>query len=270
MLTENLRPGEPLDPATLADVVACFHRDGFALVRGAFNADEVAVLREATDRHVADPALAGTKYIERDFILRNTLELDPIFADVLIREPMVGLAEAVLGQDFKFCGQNVIRNPKGVAITRWHVDDTVEFPLPDDVPRYDPRIQMPVQWFTIHMALSDIDSEENGPTQYVPGSHYSGRPPNSQEHPEFEGRGPVSMLCKAGDLYLHNNQCWHRGAPVTGERMRYLMDSQYAARWAFRRFGEFTQVPIPESTLAQADEKLYKVMGLTPSETAKY
>ena len=40
------------------------------------------------------------------------------------------------------------------------------------------------------MALTDIDTIDQGPTQYVPGSHYSGRNPNDQDHPEFEGRGP--------------------------------------------------------------------------------
>ncbi|MBM3263204.1 MAG: phytanoyl-CoA dioxygenase family protein [candidate division Zixibacteria bacterium] len=266
MITGKILPGEPLAPDVMDDILTRFHRDGYVLVPGVLTPDEVTALRETTDRLFADPALAGTKYIERDFILRNTLELDPIFVDMLIREPIVGLAEAILGKDCKFCGQNVIRNPKGVAITRWHVDDTVEFPLPDDVPRYDPRVRMPVQWFTIHMALSDIDSVENGPTQYVPGSHYSGRPPNSQEHPTFEGQGPVSMLCKTGDIYLHNNQCWHRGAPVTSERVRYLMDTQYTSRWAFTRFGEYNRVPIPESVLARKNERVYRVMGLESTD----
>jgi ectoine hydroxylase-related dioxygenase (phytanoyl-CoA dioxygenase family) len=164
----------------------------------------------------------------------------------------------------------VLRNPKGVAITRWHVDDVVEFPLPEDLPHHDFRTRMPVQWFTIQMALSDIDSVEDGPTQFVPGSHYSGRHPNNQEHPEFEGRGPVSMLCKAGDIYLQNNQCWHRGAPVLSDRVRYVFQSQYAARWAFTRFGEYNRVPVPNRVLEKADERLSRVLGLRPSGPAKY
>ena len=54
--------------------------------------------------------------------------------------------------------------------------------------------------------------------------------------PTFEGRGPTSILCKAGDIYLTNHQCWHRGAPNTSDRTRYVMQLQYAQRWADARF----------------------------------
>jgi ectoine hydroxylase-related dioxygenase (phytanoyl-CoA dioxygenase family) len=44
------------------------------------------------------------------------------------------------------------------------------------------------------------------------------------------------MLSKAGDVYLFNHQCWHRGAPNVSDRTRYVMQLQYAQRWADRRF----------------------------------
>ena len=215
MISKRILPGERLGDARMEQILTDFHRDGFALVPGVLTRDEIDALREVTDLCFNDPVLAGTDYVSGQgdgFVLRNTLELDAVFVDMLIREPILSLAEAVVGEDCKFCGQNVIRNARGQAIDRWHVDDRVEFPLPDDVPRHDPRIRMPVQWFTIQMALTDIDSVEDGPTQFVPASQYSGRDPNSQENPEFDGRGPVSALCKAGDVYLQNNQCWHRGS----------------------------------------------------------
>ncbi len=131
---------------------------------------------------------------------------------------------------------NVIRNEPGQAISVWHVDDVLEFPLPEAIPRFDPRIRMPVFWLTVQCALSDIDTLEHGPTQFVPGSHYSGRRPPNQEEPTFEGRGPQALFCKAGDIYLTNHQCWHRGAPNTSDRIRYVMQIQYAQRWADARF----------------------------------
>lgn len=270
MITNAIRTGEPLSAAYTEQILEQFYRDGFALIPGVLTPEEIAALREVTDRCFADPALAGTKHIDAGFILRNTLELDPIFVDMLVREPIPSLAEAVLGPSCTFCGQNVLRNPPGVAIARWHVDDVVEFPLPDSVPRHDLRVRMPVQWFTIQMALSDIETAEDGPTQFVPGSHYSGRHPNDQEHPEFDGRGPVSVFCQAGDIYLQNNQCWHRGAPNVSTRTRYVFQSQYAARWAFRRFGEYNRVPVPEPVLQQADERLLRVLGCQPGGATRY
>jgi ectoine hydroxylase-related dioxygenase (phytanoyl-CoA dioxygenase family) len=107
------------------------------------------------------------------------------------------------------------------------VDDVLEFPLPEDIARFDPRIRMPVFWLTVQVALSDIETEAHGPTQFVPGSHYSGRRPPTQENPTFEGRGPVPVFCKAGDIYLTNHQCWHRGAPNQTERPRDLITNAY-------------------------------------------
>jgi hypothetical protein len=233
MITGRILAGEKLSKEGMDDVLSRFYRDGFALIPGVLTPDEIAALREVSDRCFSDPSLAGTKHIDHHFILRNTLELDPIFVDMLVREPILSLAEAIVGRDCKFCGQNVLRNTKGVAITRWHVDDVVEFPVPEGVKRHDPNIRMPVQWFTIQMALSDIDTVEDGPTQFVPGSHYAGRHPNSQENPEFDGNGPYSMFCKAGDIYLQNNQCWHRGVypfrrvqPRAGAGIRMAADGR--------------------------------------------
>ena len=265
VISKRIHPGECLNDEQMKETLGKFYRDGFALVPGVLTGDEVGALLEVTDRCFNDPVLVGTDYTSGrgdGFVLRNTLELNPVFVDMLIREPILSLAEAIVGTDCKFCGQNVIRNAPGQAISRWHVDDRVEFPLPDDVPRHDPRVRMPVQWFTIQMALTDIDTEEDGPTQFVPGSHYSGREPNSQEQPEFEGRGPVSALCKAGDIYLQNNQCWHRGGPVTSNRTRYVFQSQYAALWAYRRFSEYNQVPVPPTVLSRASDRLRGVLGV--------
>lgn len=268
MISGKILKGQALDDETQKEVLEAFHRDGFALIPNVLSSGEVSALREVTDRCFADPVLSNTKYTSASgdgadgFVLRNTLELDVVFVEMLMREPILSLAQSIVGEDCKFCGQNVIRNPKGKAIAVWHVDDRVEFPLPDNLLRHDARIQMPVQWFTIQMALSDIETIEDGPTQFVPGSQYSGRHPNSQEEPSFEGRGPVSMMCKAGDVYLQNNQCWHRGAPVSSDRTRYVFQSQYAAGWAHRRFGEYNRVPVPPSILDKSDERLKSLLGL--------
>jgi len=59
---------------------------------------------------------------------------------------------------------------------------------------------MPVFWFSFQIALSDIDTPEKGPTEIVPGSHYSGRKVNREGPYDFEGRGPTPVLCRAGDI----------------------------------------------------------------------
>lgn len=277
--TSRIISGEPFTEEDTRRIVEQFRRDGFVHIPNVLTSDEVSALRDKTDELLDDPflakktnrELADVRYVqlgrhhdsgdELPFILRNTIELDQSFRDLLLREPILSLAEATVGQDCKFCGQNVLRNVPGLAIDQWHVDGEVHFPVPENVPRHDPRIQIPVMWFTVQMALTDIESIEHGPTQYVPGSHHSGRHPNDQDHPEFEGQGPTSVFCKAGDIYLHDPQCWHRGAPNRSDRTRYILQSQYAAPWAFWRFSLCNRVPVPDDALQASSDRLLSLLG---------
>lgn len=235
----NVLPsGESFSEQETQQIAAEFFREGYVLIPEVLTAEEVAALRARIDDYAANPDTAPkhVSYVNEAFVLRRCHELDPLFSDQIARKPILSIVEAVLGTGAKFNAMNVIRNEPGQAISHWHVDDVLEFPLPEEIARFDARIRLPVFWMTVQVALSDIDRIEHGPTQFVPGSHYSGRHPSSQENPEFEGRGPVSVFCKAGDIYLTNHQCWHRGAPNLSDRTRYVLQLQYAQRWADARF----------------------------------
>ena len=279
MANSPILKGEPFSPEKTAQIAQQFFQDGFVHIPGVLTNAEVIALREKTDELFDDPQLADrtnpdladVRYIQMTthpesgeqlpFILRNTIELDPLFREMLLREPILSLAEAIVGPDCKFCGQNVLRNLPGLSISTWHVDGSVHFPVTDEMPRHDPRLRMPVMWFTVQMALTDINSIAEGPTQYVRGSHYSGRHPNEQENPEFEENKPVSILCKAGDIYLQDPQCWHRGAPNLSNKTRYILQSQYAAYWAYWRFSLCNSVPVPNDALENASERLLSLLG---------
>jgi hypothetical protein len=234
-----LGSGQPFPEERNHQIAEEFFREGCALVPGVLSPEEVAALRERTDDYFARRDALPPRhvsFVHGAFVLRRGAELDPLFRALVTREPIRSLAAAVLGEEPRFNALNVIRNEPGQAISRWHVDDVVEFPLPPEIPRFDPRIRMPVLWFTVQVALSEITAIEHGPTQYVPGSHYSGRAPDPQGDPAFEGRGPEAVFCRAGDIYLTNHQAWHRGAPNTSDRVRYVLQLQYARRWADTRF----------------------------------
>lgn len=235
----TLQPGQVYSEERNREIADEFAREGCVLVPGVFSPDEVKLLRERTDdyfRRREEIPQRHVSYVHGAFVLRRGAELDPLFASLVAHEPIHSLVAAVLGPQPRFNALNVIRNEPGQAISRWHVDDVLEFPLPESIPRFDARIRMPVFWFTVQVALSDITRIEHGPTQYVPKSHYSGRHPISQEDPAFEGEGPKPVFCQAGDIYFTNHQTWHRGAPNTSDRIRYVMQLQYAQRWADARF----------------------------------
>jgi ectoine hydroxylase-related dioxygenase (phytanoyl-CoA dioxygenase family) len=249
----TLHPGltAPLSETETKAIIDRFYRDGNVVVPGVLGADECAALRALTDE-VAKSSPS--------FVIRNPEERDIAFARLFIREPILSLVQKILGPEARFCGQNVIRNVPGQSISHWHVDDKLEYPLPADVPRWDARVRLPLTWLSVQVPLSDITSAEDGPTEIVVGSHYSGRL-SPKENPVFEGRGAEPVLCQAGDIYIFNHQLWHRGSPNTGQRTRYLMQLQYARgdSLAWRCQGA-TRTPALERVLAGADPKLVELM----------
>ncbi|MDP7578587.1 MAG: phytanoyl-CoA dioxygenase family protein [SAR202 cluster bacterium] len=285
-MTSSILAGESLSPQKTQQIVDQFLRDGYVHVPNVITASEIASLRKRADEFLDNPALlardsrnsADEVFVQLEkpsgsdeeipFVLRNTVELDQVFRDMLLREPIFSLAEAILSfnwyKGMKFVGQNVIRNKPGLSIDQWHADaGEIHFPLPESIERHDPRIQLRVLWLTVQVPLSDIELIEHGPTQYIPGSHHSGRHPNDQENPEFDGKGPASVFCKAGDIYIQNSQTWHRGAPNTSDRVRYLMNIQYASIWP-RRSGR--ALPIAENALEGASDRFLDLVGrLGPS-----
>ena len=204
-----------------------------------------------------------TDNLYRDWIAVRLFELDEMFRDVLVREPIISLAEAICGPDCHLIADGILRTRAGEAVSQWHVDDILIFPLPAGIPRHDPRVTVPVYQLTVHFALSDIPSLEYGPTQYIPGSHYSGRRPNDQTNPSFEGKGPESIICAAGEIYLHAGQGWHRGAPNTSDRTRYLYQLSYAPRWVSQRFFPFLNYRMPDHVLEGAGDRLLARAGQT-------
>ena len=241
----------PFSAAATKEIIDRFYRDGFALVRGVLSTDECTALRQLTDE-VAKQSPS--------FIIRRPEELDLAYARLFIREPILSLVREILGPNCRFCAENVIRTVPGQGISHWHVDDFLEHPLPPEVPRWDPRVRLPLIWLSVQVALSDILDLADGPTEIVPGSHLSGRD-TPKENPVFEGRGAEPILCSAGDIYLFNHQLWHRGSPNTGTRTRYLMQLQYARgdTLAARCKGA-NRTPALEHVLAGADPQLVEFM----------
>jgi hypothetical protein len=254
---------QPYSAERTQEIVEQFHRDGYYFFGPILTPAEIAALQAAMERKHADPALHDDE--EGDYIrgisLLRMFEYDCNFRDLVMREPIVSLVEAILGPDCHVMSQNALRNEPGQGVTSWHADDRVFFPLPDEVARHDPRIQVPCFVINVLIALTDVDSMEYGPTQVVPGSHYSGRGPTAPENPEFEGKGPVSLLSKAGDAYMFHNQVWHRGAPNTSDRVRFLGGMTYSQRVIAQRFYPFIDYHMPDHVRAGVDERMLRLLG---------
>jgi len=244
---------------------AQFARDGYLHIPGLLGTDEAGELRARMDRIFDDQHLADNRYKGSDWIAVRLFETDPLFEDMVTREPIIGLVEHILGPDCHLIAQNGVRNKRGVAVDSFHVDDEVFCPVAPSMARHPADACMPIHMVTIQILLSDVPSLAYGPTQYVPGSHYSGRNPNDAKAPSFEGREPVSILGKAGDIYLHNPQCWHRGAPNDSDRTRYLLQLAYGKRWISQRFYPFMNYRMPQHVIDRADARRRRVLGFHPN-----
>lgn len=263
--TSPVEVGVPFDARTGREYVDFFVREGYVLIPGVLSANEVRELVLRLDRIRADPTLAARHHAYNEFIFVRLFELDLMFRDLLVREPLIGLFELLLGRDCHLIANNAVLNDPGQAISNWHIDFTTPwFPLPDGIERFDARMAYPTFMVNGQIALSDVPAVEYGPTQVVPGSHYSGRAPADPENPVFEGRGPHSIFCKAGDVYLQHPMVWHRGAPNTSTRRRYLLQHNMGTRMMSQKFYPFLNYHMPDYVLEGADERLLRVLGKHP------
>jgi hypothetical protein len=257
------RLGHALASGHQLDLEERFHRDGFALLPGVL-AERAPRLRELIDQAFASEVEGVSSNRYGGFIMTRMFELHAEFQELLTCDPLISIAESLVGGSCHLVAQNVVRNRSGEAIDGFHVDDLVHLPLPPELPRHDGRWRLPCFVFTFQCLLSDVPSIDHGATQFVPGSHYSGRQPEPTQRPVWEGRGPVSILGRAGDIYLHHGQAWHRGAPNRSERTRYLLQLCYGQRFVAQRFHPFVDYRLPAAVLARADERCLRVLGRHP------
>ena len=258
--------GVPLGPEALKHLVTGFLQDGLARLPGLL-APQALLLREASDRIFAENPPAYDPGL-MDVVRFRVFEHAAQFRDLLVIEPVISVVEAILGANCHMVSQNVLRTPPGRAIDQWHVDETLYFPLPDEVPRHP--MQLPVLVMTVFVLLSDVPDVASGPTQIVPGSCWSGRYPPVQEPVSFAGQEPVSLLGQAGDVYFMHNQCWHRGAPNLSSTTRYLLGTNYGRRYVSQRLYPFVNYHLPASVEAGADQRLQRVLGHHSQGTEGY
>ena len=218
---------------TLEERVSSLERDGFAYFPGYLNEEEVQALRQAMDETGAmaehfdrDTRAGDNGAVFREKVINNAFNRNALFFSYLDRPGIIELEEAVHGDDCHVIGMTGWVTGPGRPTQTLHVDW-----MPVEVPEYvlqDPNVRMPVFITTCHFYLNDI-YPELGPTQFIPGSHRSGRRP-AQGETTWNGRGMQDCIVKAGDAVVFRCEVWHRGTPNTSDETRYLLQVHYAQR----------------------------------------
>lgn len=186
---------------------------------------------------------------------------------------LLDVIEPLLGEDCHVIANTAWRNPAGQPGSHggqnWHIDAGPHVPLPEGV-RWPAEIPHPVFAIGVHVYLQDCEMED-GPTGVIPGSHLSGRPPPPGRHLDagldYEGRGVVPLIAKAGDAGLFVSDVWHRRMPTgDGDHGRFFLQIHYGRRDIAQRLlttAEANQVS-PEAIARAASERERSVIGLHP------
>ena len=99
-MSSPIAAGRPYSPEETQRIIEQFNRDGYYHLGSVLAADEVEALREAMARKVADPRILNDQAGDhlRGISLMRMFEYSEAFRDLVVREPLASLAEAILGR----------------------------------------------------------------------------------------------------------------------------------------------------------------------------
>jgi ectoine hydroxylase-related dioxygenase (phytanoyl-CoA dioxygenase family) len=246
-------------PEQLSQWVEQFHRDGCLFLQNILTPQMVAELKTDLDDALGDnpPVSHGVALKMRMF---ETSRANVRLFDL---EPIVSFAEALVASDCHVVHNNSFISPPGGGISGWHQDDAPHFLVTSGEP--PTNIRLPVLLFTANYYLTDVDTVDHGPTQFIPGSHLFGAsPPGDMAGTRWEPK-ISSCLGKAGSVVLFNNQVWHRGAPNRSNRTRAMTQVSYARRIIGHKYYPFMNYTMPEHVYAGANPRLRRLLGFLPT-----
>lgn len=250
---------------------------GWAVIPGVIGGEELARLRtEIVEIFESPPTVRSPLFTAEDYadFRHATLNRSPAAQAAVAHPAILEVIEPLLGEDCHVIANTSWRNPphdeRAVEGGLWHCDGGPHVPRPADVP-WDDRIPYPVFAIGVHILLDDCPIE-CGPTGVLAGSHRSGQPPASHGTADadlqFEGRGPVPLVGKAGDVTMFVSDTWHRRLPPTpeGDTGRFFLQIHYGRRDLAQRLEPTASVNhLSTDAIARADTRRKQtVVGLHP------
>ena len=205
-----------------------FDEDGFFLLEGAFDADEVAQVVAAIDPiHDKNVEFLRTRENEKLFIAEAgnlVFSTHMVLRSPFLREWVAGpvftdLVRDIIGPDVRlYWDQAVYKEPEKPRAFPWHQDNGYTFIEPQ-------------QYLTCWVALTDA-TVENGCPWVVPGLHRLG----TLEHwmTDYgwqcldDPEGAVAVPARAGDIVVFSSLTPHLTGPNTSGSVRKAYIVQYA------------------------------------------
>ncbi|HEX8552936.1 MAG TPA: phytanoyl-CoA dioxygenase family protein [Abditibacteriaceae bacterium] len=240
-----------------AGQLQALHDDGFALIPGVLNAEEVVAARAAIDNLTP----SGFDRQGPTDHYKCVFNRDPFWLGLLDRPGVIDLAESAMGEECHIIGQSAWRSHP--AHNGWSPHtDRVFFEVPEEL-LLDGSVTLPIYLCTAHFYLSDI-TEELCPTYVIPGSHKSGRALSWGKTPDptWRGRELEPVLCKAGDVLFFRSEIWHTGSKnKTADQTRYLLQNHYSHRIIAQQFSPYITWQFNPEVIAAANERQLRLLG---------
>ncbi|MER5431784.1 phytanoyl-CoA dioxygenase family protein [Streptomyces sp. NPDC002588] len=206
--------------------VADFRENGFTVVRGVFDAEEVTRLTAAVDRVVdrvrSAPEAYESRYTAKDGTGADTWGVNHVFDPGLYQEELAGMfahpalmgfVHAFLGPRLRFWNAHALWEPQRVDYElNWHKDN-------GENEHFD------ASGGSNHVQL-DISLTDQRAFRVVPGSHR--RPLTDAERRQIEAKdiaplpGEVAVELGPGDVLYRNHHTVHRGSCRAGDLRRAL------------------------------------------------
>jgi Phytanoyl-CoA dioxygenase (PhyH) len=241
----------------LEGMTNALHEDGFALIPGVLNAEEVQKTRDAIDR--LKPF--GFDHMNVTEHYKCVFNRERWFFDFMDRAGVVELAESTMGDQCHVIGMSAWRSHPGHNGWSPHTDHTLVTVPPETA---SDRTKFPIYLCTAHYYLDEI-TEDLCPTYVIPGSHKSGTGLvwGKDKEPVWEGKTLEPVLCRPGDVLFFRSEIWHTGSLNKTDQMRYLLQVHYSHRTIAQRFSPFPFV-FNQELLATANDRQLRLLGKHP------
>lgn len=250
---------------SLEERIEALYRDGYTYLPGILDAAQILILRTQMDALTAlsESCDSCTDPAEHGFMnkaINNAFNRHEHFVQFLDYPGIIEIAEAVHGADCHCIGMTAWMTGPGRPTQTLHAD-WLPLSLPEDV-LSDPRVHIPIYITTTHFYLDD-QVVTLGPTNLVPGSHLSGRKPDSDKgEVTWRGEPEKSILCNAGDVVVFRSEVWHRGTANTSNRTRYLLQVHYGMRMITQKYPPYlNRFQFDPTILETATERQRRLMG---------
>lgn len=243
------------------DATRQIQEEGYTLIRQAVSQEEVDKLKKEMKRVFAEPMLQGDEVYKESWRML-LFERSALFQEYLELPIILKTIEPILGKNCHVIANAGWMTPQGYKGGPWHTDSGPHVPRPAGVP-WDDRIPYPIFAIGCMLYLTDVPLEA-GPTCVVPGSHKSGLPAPKNETPCYQGKEPLPLPCKAGDMALFCSDLWHRGLPHTSGEARIVYQAHYSRRDIAQRFRPFKNQRLPDEVVERASPRGRLLLGVHP------